>query len=374
MTAPAIQPEKQGWWPLVRSLGSAALAIAGLVAFLAWMGGAFREKVQPGEVTVPRQSAAGIPTATVEKRRVDDPETVVGSVQPRRRTEVSAQLLARIVDVKVRPGDIVEPMQELVLLDDREVRAQQAEAEAAVTVADADLLVRKTDYERAQVERQKGVIGSGEFARYEGAMKVAEAQVKRAKEAVGRLNVQLSYTRILANSPGVVGDRYADPGDIAAPGKVLMVLYNPAELELHVNVPETLAPDVRVGQQLKLSIEAAGMNNVTGTVREVVPQAQQASRSVLVKVTLPKSSSTRSMLPGMFGRVKIPVGTVERLFVPRSALLQIGQLDMVEVVDSNGMLDRRFVRIGPVMDDRVEILSGLSAGEKVALTPNSNQK
>ena len=219
----------------------------------------------PRESSPRRRSGASrqrrrTPTAVVEKRQIADAAAVVGSVQPRRRTEVSSQLLARILDVKVRPGETVEPEQELILLDNREVLAQLAEAQAAVTVAEADLLVRKTDFARAGSGRRGSA--AGDFARYEGAMKVAEAQVKRAKESVSRLAVQLTYTKILATSRGVVADRFADPGDIAAPGKVLMVIYNPAELELHVNVPESLAPDVRVGQQLKVHIEAAGMNNV----------------------------------------------------------------------------------------------------------------
>ena len=196
---------------------------------------------------------------------------------------------------------------------------------------------------------------------------MAKAQVKRAKESVSRLAVQLTYTKILATSRGVVADRFADPGDIAAPGKVLMVIYDPAELELHVNVPESLASDVREGQQLGVQIEAVGMKDVVGTVRKVVPQAQQASRSVLVKVAIPRAPSAKPLLPGMFGRVNIPVGTVERLFVPRPAVRQLGQLDLVEVVGADGMLSRRFVRVGPAVGDRVEVLSGLSEGETVAL-------
>jgi membrane fusion protein (multidrug efflux system) len=368
MTATATRPETRRWWPAVRSVVSATLAVAGLVAFLAWMGGAFREKVQPGEVPVPRESAAGRATAVVQKRSVPDAAVVVGSVQSRRRTEVSAQLLARILDVKVRPGDPVQPKQELVLLDDREALAQQAEAQASVTVAEADLLVRKTDFARAQMEREKGVIGAAEFARFEGAMKVAEAQVKRAKEAVGRLDVQLTYTRILATARGVVGDRFADPGDVAAPGKPLMVVYDPAELELHADVPESLSSEVREGQQLKLQIDAAGLRDATGTVREVVPKAQQATRSVLVKLALPVMvPSAKPLLPGMFGRVSIPTGTVERLFVPRSAVRHTGQLDLVEVVGADGALSRRFVRVGPTVGDDIEVLSGLGAGETVAL-------
>jgi RND family efflux transporter MFP subunit len=359
-------------WPLVRSVASATLATTGLVAFLAWMGGAFREKVHPGEVPVPRESAAGRAAAVVEKRRVEEAATVVGSVRPRRRTEVSAQLLARILEVKVRPGDTVEPGHELILLDDREIRAQQAEAHAALLAMEADLAVRKSDFTRSQAELEKGVTGTAEYARYEGAVKVAEAQVKRAKESVGRLDVQATYTRILATSRGVVGDRFADPGDIASPGKPLLVIYDPAELELHANVPESLAAEVSAGQELKLRIDAAGLKDVTGTVREIVPQAQQASRTVLVKVTLPAAVPyAKPLLPGMFGRMSIPTGSMERLFVPQSTVQHVGQLDLVEVLGRDGSLTRRFVRVGPMTGDKVEILSGLREGETVALPARS---
>jgi RND family efflux transporter MFP subunit len=368
MTAVAAPvPATRRWWPIVWSVGSIVIALAALVLFLAWMGGAFRDKVHPGLVAVPRESAAGRPTARVEKCRIDDVTTAVGSVQPRKRTEVSSQLLAQILDVQVRPGDTVKPDQELVILDNRELLAQQAESLAAVTAADADLLVRKADFKRAQTSREKGVISAEEYARFEGALKVAEAQLKRAREAVGRLDVQLTYAKIVAHTRGVVGDRFADPGDIASPGKPLMVIYDPAELELHVNVPESLTADIREGQSLSVEIEAAGLRDVTGTVREVVPQAQQATRSVLVKVALPPPTSTRPLLSGMFGRVSIPVGHVERLFIPRRAVQQLGQLDLVEVVETDGSLSRRFVRLGPVSGDRVEVLSGLSEGEAIAL-------
>jgi RND family efflux transporter MFP subunit len=361
-------PRSRRWWPIARSVGSVVLALAALVLFLAWMGGAFRHKVVPGSVSVPRESAVGRATAPVVKRLVDDVATAVGSVQPRRRTEVAAQLLARILDVKVRPGDTVAPGKELVMLDDRELLAQQAEALAAVTAADADLLVRKADFTRAQTSREKGVISVEEFARFEGALKVADAQLKRVREAVGRLDVQLTYTKIVANAGGVVGDRFADPGDIATPGKPLMVVYDPAELELHVNVPESLAEKVPEGQQVLVQIEAARLRDVAGIVREVVPQASgSVAYTRLVKVALPKVPSSKPLLPGMFGRVNIPVEPIERLFVPSAAVRRIGQLDLVEVVDADGSLSRRLVRIGPARGDSVEILSGLSEGEVVAL-------
>lgn len=359
-------PGPRRWWPVVRSVGSAVVGVAVLGLFLAWMGGAFRAKVPPGEAAAGREPAAGRALVPVEKLRAEDTTAAVGTVQPKKRTEVASQVLATVLDVKVRPGDRVKPGDPLIVLDDREMLAQQREATAALAAADADLVTRRADYERAKKARAGGAVSDDEYGKVEGAFRVADAQVNRAKEVLARLAVQLTHTRIAATAGGLVADRFVDPGDLATPGKPLLVVYDPADLELHANVPESLAPAAGVGTELVVRIDAAGVV-ARGRVREVVPQAQQASRSVLVKVTLPPVPSARPLLPGMFGRVEIPVGSADRLWIPDAAVRRVGQLDLVEVANPDGTLSRRFVRVGQEVSGKVEILSGLGAGDRVAL-------
>lgn len=358
------QPRRS--WRIVRATVSAIVGIAILSLFLAWMSGSFREKVQPGEIAVPRLSIANRTLVPVEKMRFEDTATAVGSVQPKKRTEVASQVLASVLDVKVRPGDRVKSGELLVTLDDRELAAQQRETIASLASTEADQVTRRADFERAKRAKASGAVSEDEYGKVEGAFRVAEAQVTRAKEVIARLAVQITHTKIVATSSGLVADRFVDPGDLATPGKPLLVVYDPDHLELHANVPETLAPSVPVGLELAVRIDAAGLST-RGIVREVVPQAQQASRSVLIKVTLPPLPSVKPLLPGMFGRVEIPVGTVDRLWVPQNAVLQIGQLDLVEVANPEGTLTRRFVRTGQERNGKVEILSGLSVGERIAL-------
>jgi RND family efflux transporter MFP subunit len=291
--------------------------------------------------------------------------TAVGSVQPRRKTDVASQLLATVREIKPRPGDRVKAGDVLIVLDDRELVAQQREAAASLASAEADLATRKSEYERVKSLRGSGSVSAEELNRVEGAYRVTEAQVRRAKETIGRIEVQITYAKIAASTDGLVSDRFAEPGDLATPGKPLLTVYDPNDLELQVNVPESLAAGILVGQKLGIRIDA---NNLTliALVREIVPQAQQASRSVLVKLALPQASSN-PILPGMYGRAAIPVGRVERVWLPQSAVSHVGQLDLVEVAGADGTLSRRFVRVGRVSDDKVEVLSGVSPGERVAL-------
>lgn len=356
---------------LFRFLRTSATVVVGLAAlglFLAWMGGAFHEKVAPGSVAVERSPIGQRTLVTAERTVAAETITAVGSVQPKRKTDVASQLMASIREMKSRPGDRIKSGQVLVLLDDRELTAQQREAVAGLAAAEADLVTRKSNFDRVKNLPATGSVSVEEFNRIEGAYRVTEAQVRRAKETIARIEVQLSYARIVANADGIVAERFAEPGDLAMPGRALLTVYDPNDLELHVNVPESLATGLAIGKPLGIRIDANNWSS-TATVREIVPLAQQASRSVLVKLGLNVGSSV-TVLPGMYGRAAIPVGQVERIWLPKEVVQQRGQLDLVEVAGRDGTLFRRFVRVGRIMDGRIEILSGVSAGEQVALPGN----
>jgi RND family efflux transporter MFP subunit len=349
---------------LVRRIGSSLLALAGLGLFLVWLGGAFGARVNPGEVSVDRLSTAGRDLALVKLSPVELTITAVGSVQPRRKADIASQIIASVLEVKVQPGDRVKPGDVLIVLDDRELVAQQGEALAAVTAAEVEADVRQRDYDRSKMVAA-GAESKEEKEHITGALNQSKALLKRSRQQVARIGVQLTYTQIKAASPGVVADRFADPGDLAVPGKPLLAVQDTRELELHACVPESQALNVTLGQILPLRIDAANLAGV-GTVREVVPLAQQASRSVLVKVSLPADMSA-PVYAGMFGRVTLPVGKSSRLLIPQAAVKQVGQLELVEVAGADGTLERRFVRTGRTFNGNIEVLSGLNEREKVAL-------
>jgi RND family efflux transporter MFP subunit len=346
-------------------LASILVAVGLLVATIAWMSGAFLSKVSPGVVQQERLTAEGRTVLPVEILRTPETFDAVGTVQPRHKTSVAGQILAVIREVKVNPGDPVQLGQVLVVLDDRELQAQLREAEAAATGARADLDVRRGDYKRYEQMFREKAVSKEDFDRIEGAYKGALAQVSRVEEQVARMRVMLSYTEVKAQAAGIVGDRYVDPGDLAVPGKPLLTLYDPKERELHASVPENLVSDVREKMELRVRIDAVN-RECHGVVREIVPQAQQASRSLLIKVTLPPEA-VRVVYVGMYGRLWIPVGHIDRIVVPAAAVQSVGQQDIVDVVGEGEAIQRRFVTVGRRFGDKLEILSGLAVGERVAL-------
>ena len=357
---------------LVRWLPLVAGAVL-LVLVIAWMSGAFHAKVQPGSIPVSGVSAEG--RELVKVTLLPEIETVeaTGTIQPRYMNKVESQILATVLDVAVRPGDRVEEGQLLLTLDDRETQAELRGAEAALTAAAAELTVRQKDYDRYKLMYAGQAVTKEQYDQVKGAYEVAQAQAERAKEQIARIKVALTYTRIQANTGGIVLNRFVDPGDLAAPGKMLLSLHNPKDLELHASVREDQARDVRLGMELPVRVDAVSLAT-TGKVREIVPEAQVASRSVLVKLALSPDQTVR-LYAGMFGRLLLPVGSAKRIVMPSDAVQHVGQLDFVDVVNSHGMVERRYVRTGRRYGQRIEVLSGLNASDSVAkpaLSPSTD--
>ena len=150
---------------------------------------------------------------------------------------------------------------------------------------------------------------------------------------------------------------------MVTPGQQLFVLENYAQPELHAIVSESLIEHLSVGTSHEVFVDVLN-RTFTGSVREMITQADPDTRTVLVKVSLPETSL---QVTGLFGRLLIDVGQYQALVIPTSAVRQVGQLHLVQVVDVDGYPHRRFITVGKTHDKEVEVLSGLQEGEAVVV-------
>jgi len=334
-----------------------------LLAVLLWLAGAFRHRIGGGERAAEAPPAPAA-VATVEAVLEPALESASGTLVSARHTTVSSKILARIEDVRVRAGMDVSEGQVLLVLDARDLSARLQEARDALTSARAQRALAAS--ERARVERlfAAGVTPRQELDRALSADRVADAEVQRAVQRAADAEVGLSHTEIRSPVAGRVVDRLAEPGDTATPGMPLLRIYDPGALRLDASVRESLAQHLRVGQPLRVQVHALD-ESFEGTLEEIVPYAEPGARSFIAKIRLP---ADRRLFAGMFGRVEIPAGEETRLRVPAAAVERIGQLELVRVVGSDGQIERRFVTTGSRDErGRVEVLSGLAAGEQVVL-------
>jgi len=344
-----------------------AIACVALVTLLALMSGAFRDKVEPGSVEADKRTAGDAPTDVVHKIVQTEAVDVVGTLKAARRTEVSSRIMASIIEYKPDAGDKVEKDEVVVQLDNRDLKANVEKASQAINAAQANLNNRKAQFERFQKMLGSGAASQSQFDDAEAGYKAAQAELKQAREALNSAEAQLSYALIKAPVSGIVVDQLADEGDIATPGRPLLRIYDPSTLRLEAAVPEALAASIKIGDKLEVRFDTLREGTtLEGTVDEIVPQAEAASRSVLVKIELTKQLP--GMVEGAFGRVLIPARQRVRLCLATSAVREVGQLRFVDVVTKDKTLERRQVRLGETSPfGRVEVLSGLQDGDTVIL-------
>ncbi len=336
---------------------------AAILVLMLWILGAFRRDViAGGRQPVAVESAAGLATAQAATRMISADTEVVGTVEAEQIAAVTSRVVANIDDMRVSAGQRVAAGDTLAVLDDRDLRHRVDQAQDAALSGEATLAQARSDYARDKPLFDQQVITSYDFEHTQTNLKTAEANYHRLQQAQQEAEVNLSYAVVRSPFSGVVVDKMANLGDLAAPGKPLLTMYEQGRLWLAVNVPENLVGTVRVGQPLVFRIDAL-TRQMTGKIVEIVPSSDPASRTVVVRVHL---DDTADVVPGMFGRVLLPMKPEPVLALPASAVVRAGQLTMVDVV-RDGRVERRTVQLGRSYGNQLEVLSGLTPGETVVL-------
>lgn len=375
----------------MKKIWAYATGAAALGMLMVWMSGSLTPgRIGPGQVPdLPRVEPDPPASARAEVAVIPEVVEAVGTVRPRTEIRVEAQVMGKVLKVNVSAGDKVARGDVLVVLEDREYRtrmeraaqgresvaAQREQSRQAVAGARAGLAEAEAQYRRVQALFAEKAVTSRELeqaeARYlqarsaqaqaQDGLGAAEASARQAAKAVEEAQIGLDYATIRAPEAGEVARRMVEPGDLAGPGKPLLLLQAVGSLRLEAFVRESLIQRVRPGAELPVVIGEG--EPVAGVVEEVAPLADPATRTFLVKVGLPVLPGVH---PGMFGRLLAPAGERQAVLVPRAALRRVGQLESVLVREDNAWRSV-YVKAGQVRDGRVEILAGLSGNETVGL-------
>lgn len=271
----------------------------------------------------------------------------VGTVTARTASTVSSKLMGVVQTVHVREGDRVKEGAMLVTIDQRQVAAQLDKARAMLEVA-------TKEYKRYQELLENQSASQQEFDR-------AEAQYRQAQAAVAAARVSTKDAKVRSPYDGRVVTKMINAGDLASPGTPFLTLEQEGRFCTDLVLPERHIQAVQVGMAVKVVVPAMNNQQFDGQVGRIIPMADARSRSFQVKVAMPEGPDYKS---GMFARVAIPVGGTGMLLIPESAITAHGQLDGVFVVDKAGMARFRIVRLGKSVGQKVEIVSGLSDGQR----------
>jgi RND family efflux transporter MFP subunit len=323
--------------------------LSGVVALVVGCG----KKHEPQAATGENLPPAAVRVQKIETVKQPAVEEVVGTVQPKLQAVIEAKVSGRITRLPVTLGQSVKQGEVLVELATQEVQARLDQANAA--------------FRQAELEFNRTANLRKQDAATQAELDAAQARYNVAKATVAEAEALSAYAKILAPFDGVVARKLADEGDLAMPGKSLLELEGRAGLRLVADVPALLASHVLPDAKLPVRVDTLP-DAIAGTVAEISPAADSASRTVRIKVDLPETAGLRT---GQFGRLAVPIGEAAFLFVPPPALVRRGQLEILFVA-ADGKAQMRLVRAGKETSQGIEILAGLAPGEAVVIEGAGN--
>lgn len=299
-----------------------------------------------GAPMLPSLAATTAPAALVDHGAV---ELLPGTVRSASAAAVMARVSGVVARIDATPGQRVAAGAVLVELDAQELAARRDQAKAVAAQSAAD-------FERAKALLAREALGKAEYD-------AAQARAAGTAAAANEAAIIAGYATIRAPFAGVVVRKHAEVGDLLTPGRALIELEDPAAMRLEVEVPESLSARLALGARLRVSVPAAGFDQVAPVV-EITPAADPVSRTVLAKLALPAEAA--GLRSGLYGRVAVATAGGRLLTVPSAAVVRRGQLDAVFVADQ-GVARLRLVRTGGADAGRTTIRAGLTAGEAVVV-------
>lgn len=299
-----------------------------------------------------------------------------GVVEAVRQTVIAAQVSGAVVQLNTRVGDSVKAGQVLLQIDARAADQNAAASDAQVQAARASLEVATKEYERQKQLFQKNYISQAALERAESEFKATRAQVAAQGAQAGVARTQSGFHVIRAPYAGVIAEVPVSLGDMAMPGRALITVYDPSALRITAAVPQTVAAQMATGQLPRAELPGltAQRRWVTPVRMQLLPTIDATTHTVQLRLDLPPGLD--GVAPGMFARLWLPVAgggasAMPSLSVPLSAIVRRAELTGLYVLNSEGRPMLRQVRLGRVDGDKVEILSGLMPGEKVATDPQA---
>lgn len=322
------------------------------------------------------EATAQLATAAVQTAGAAQGRAFDGVVEAVRQTVVAAQVPGAVTALDVKVGDEVKAGQVLARIDARAAEQTAAASAAQVKSAQAMLDVARKDYERQQQLFKKDYISQAALERAESQFKAAQAQAAALLSQAGAARTQSGFYVVRAPYAGVVAEVPIAVGDMAMPGRALLTIYEAGALRVTVAVAQSALVSSGSSGELKgAKVEfpalPADRRWFAAPAAQVLPTVDAATHSVSLRIPLP--ADMQGVAPGSFARVWLPgaADASAQLAIPASAVVRRAEMTGVYVVDAKGMPQLRQVRLGRAAGDTVEVLAGVSAGERVALDPQA---
>jgi RND family efflux transporter MFP subunit len=316
-------------------------------------------------------AAQALPSLRVQPARSEPTISYDGVVEAVRQTVIAAQVQGAVVDLRVRVGDRVQAGQVLLRLDARAAQQAAAASDAQVLAARAGLEVATREFARQRQLFEQRFISQAALDQAEAQFKATQAQLQAQIAQAAASRTQSGFYVVRAPYAGVVADVPVSLGEMALPGKPLLTLYDPAALRVVAPLPQSTAAawTPQAATRIEIPSRDAARRWLQSTHQQLIPAADPATHTMQLRLDLPAGTV---LTPGTFARVWLPAdGAGARIAVPLRAVVRRAELAALYVLGEDGQVLLRQVRLGRSDGDTVEVLAGLSPGERIVLDPQA---
>ncbi len=292
-----------------------------------------------------------------------------GKIEAENSANVSTRMMGYVTKVHVKVGQKVSAGQLLVSVNSADLQAKKAQVEASILQATAGYNNAKKDYDRFVALFAQQSASQKELDDMTSRYEMAKAGLEGAKQMRNEVMAQFSYSNITAPFSGEVTNTFVKEGDMANPGMPLVSIEGASHMQVTTMVSESDITSIQNGMNVKVLVKSTNQQ-LAGKVVEVSGSAKNTGGQYLVKVNLNNTGS--KVLSGMFVNVQFPAANkpqikksqMGKVVVPQSALVQQGQLTGIYTIGNKNIAILRWLRIGKIFGNQVEVLSGLSANEQ----------
>lgn len=304
--------------------------------------------------------------AVADTTTLESGPAISGSLEPHWSATVRAEVSGPVVQTYAERGERVRRGAVLARLDDRAIRDSYLSARSAVRTAEAAAAQAQRDLERTTKLVSAGAVAQQAAEQQRVAADNAQSALADAQARLAAAEKQLRATEIRAPDAGVVSERSVQAGDVVQPGTELFTIVDPARMKLEAAVPAQQLSQVRVGAPVEFTVTGYDDRVFTGRVARVSPMADPTTGQVQITIELPNTAG--ELVGGLFAQGRIASQTKNGVVIPAGAVDIRGIRPVVRVL-AQGVVEQREVELGlrDETNDRVEITSGVAAGDTVLL-------
>lgn len=288
-----------------------------------------------------------------------------GVVQAVNQATVSAQTAGRVTELPFDVNDYVAAGSVIVRFTDVEQQSAKRQAEAGLRAAQAAEREAQLGFERAREMLDRKLVAKAAYDQALARRDAAVAGLEAARAALREAGEQVDYTVVRAPYSGILTERHVQVGETVRPGQPLLSGLSLARLRVEVDVPQSDVASIRTEQKAAILLDDG--RRIEASELIVFPYADPATHSFRVRLELPEAET--GLHPGMTVKAAFALGDAQRLLLPRASIVRRGELTAVYVVDAGQRVALRQVRLGHRFGDRIEVLAGLRAGDRIAADP-----